>query len=64
MWLNKNNWVFRNKLVSSPNTILHKLLFFMQRWLILSSVAARGEPDKLIEAIKVRVPQEASTGVG
>jgi hypothetical protein len=29
LWLYRNNWVFRNMLVFSPNAILHKLLFFI-----------------------------------
>jgi hypothetical protein len=61
LWLNRNDWVFRNKLVSSPNANLHKLIFFMQRWVILSSGAARGELDKLTEASCI--PLEASSGV-
>jgi hypothetical protein len=54
---------FRNKLVPSPNVIMHKLIFFMQRWPILSSGAARGELDKLTETIKAHIPLEASSGV-
>jgi hypothetical protein len=64
LWLNRNDLVFRNKLVSSPNAVLHKLLIFMQRWTILSSVAAPGELGRLIDAIKAHIPQEAATGVG
>jgi hypothetical protein len=63
LWLNRNDCVFRNKLVPSPNAILYKLIFFMQRWAILSSGAARGELDKLIEAIRSRVYNLATNTV-
>jgi hypothetical protein len=27
LWLNRNNWVFRNRLISYPNTILYKKFY-------------------------------------
>jgi hypothetical protein len=36
LWLNRNDWVFRDRIISSPHLVIYKLLFFMQRWTILS----------------------------
>jgi hypothetical protein len=64
IWLNRNDLVFKNKIIPTPNTILYKLVSFMQRWIILSLVEIRGELDKFIEAIKQQIPMEVATGVG
>jgi hypothetical protein len=52
IWLNRNDLVFKNKIILTPNTILYRLASFMQRWIVLSSVEMWGELDKFIEAIK------------
>jgi hypothetical protein len=28
LWLNKNDWMFRNMLISSPRSVIYKLIFF------------------------------------
>jgi hypothetical protein len=30
LWLNRNDWMFRNRLISSPCLVIYKLIFFMQ----------------------------------
>jgi hypothetical protein len=37
LWLNRNEWIFRDTLISSPREIICRLIFFMQRWRIISS---------------------------
>jgi hypothetical protein len=37
LWLNRNDWTLRNRLISSPRSVIYKFLFFMQRWTSLST---------------------------
>jgi hypothetical protein len=57
LWLNRNEFVFKNKIIPCSNAILYRLIYFMQRWTMLSSVKTRGELDMLIEAIKQQIPE-------
>jgi hypothetical protein len=63
-WLKRNDFLFRNRLIPNPNAILYSLLFFMQRWTILSLVAVQDELEKLIDAIKTHLPQDTAARVG
>jgi hypothetical protein len=36
VWLNRNDFIFKNKIIPNPNAILYRLLYFMQRWTTLS----------------------------
>jgi hypothetical protein len=36
IWLNRNDFIFKNKIIPNPNAILYRLLYFMQRWTTLS----------------------------
>jgi hypothetical protein len=29
LWLNRNGWIFRDKLISSPRAIIFRLIFFI-----------------------------------
>ncbi len=64
VWLNRNDFVFKNKIILNPNGILYMLLSFMQWWTVLSSMEARDGLDKLIEVIKQHIPQDTAIGVG
>jgi hypothetical protein len=55
LWLNRNDWVFRNRLVSSLRSVIYKLFFFMLRWTIMSTGEDRVNLEKLIEAIRASV---------
>jgi hypothetical protein len=47
--------VFRNRLVSSPRSVIYKVLFFMQRWTGFSTGEDRVILEKLIEKIRNNV---------
>lgn len=40
MWKARNDWVFSNKLISSPNVLAHRTVSFLQHW---SKLKARKE---------------------
>jgi hypothetical protein len=42
LWLNRNNCIFRDKLISSLKTIIFKLIFFMQWWKISAREKNKG----------------------
>jgi hypothetical protein len=65
LWLTRNDWVFNDKLISSPTSIIFKLFFFMQQWKIISLGEDMAALEKLIEVLKAQVPMEmVPTGVG
>jgi hypothetical protein len=37
LWLNKNDYIFNQKLISSPRAIFFRIITFLQLWMILST---------------------------
>jgi hypothetical protein len=65
LWLSRIDWIFRDKLISSPRVITFRLFSFMQRWKIISTGGDRSALEQLIEAVRAQIPEEMiATGVG
>jgi hypothetical protein len=65
LWLSRIDWIFRDKLISSPRAITFRLFSFMQRWKIISTGGDRSALEQLIEAVRAQMPEEMiATGVG
>jgi hypothetical protein len=54
LWLNRNNWIFRDKLISSPRAIIFRLISFMQQWKIISLEEDQDALEQLIEAVRTQ----------
>jgi hypothetical protein len=64
-WLNRNDCVFNNKIVSSPHAILFHLISFLQHWMVVSLGCDRGVLELMVEDFKAQVPEEmVAAGVG
>jgi hypothetical protein len=64
-WLNRNDCVFNNKIVSSPHAILFHLISFLQHWMVVSLGRDRGVLELMVEDFKAQVPEEmVAAGVG
>jgi hypothetical protein len=55
--VNRNDWIFRDKPISSSRAIIFKL-FFMQWWEITSSEEDQSALERLIEAVRAQMPEE------
>jgi hypothetical protein len=65
IWLNRNDWVFNQKLISSPRAIVFRFLSFLQLWMITFTGARRDALEQLAKVIEERLPEEmAMTAVG
>jgi hypothetical protein len=65
IWLNRNDWVFNQKLISFPRAIVFRFLSFLQLWMITFTGARRDALEQLAKVIEERLPEEmAMTAVG
>jgi hypothetical protein len=65
VWLNRNDYVFNNILISSPCTIIFRLISFLQHWMVAVRVEDKAALERFVDAIKSQVPEELmTTGVG
>jgi hypothetical protein len=66
LWINRNDFVFNNKLIPSPRAIVFKLLSFLQHyWMVATRGEGRRALEGLTDMIKAQVPMElTATGVG
>jgi hypothetical protein len=58
VWLNRNDYVFNNILISSPCTIIFRLISFLQHWMVAVRVEDKASLERLVDAIKSQVPEE------
>jgi hypothetical protein len=56
LWLNRNDRVFRNRLISSSHSVVYKLFFIMQH--SFERREERDELGKLIEGVRACLPEE------
>jgi hypothetical protein len=65
LWLNRNNDIFNNKIISSPCVIISRLISFLQHWMTVSSREDRAMLERMVEEVRSQVPEElVATGVG
>jgi hypothetical protein len=65
LWLNRNDFIFNNKIISSPRALIFHLTSLMQHWMIASTGVDRAALECLLEEIKSHVLEElVSVGVG
>jgi hypothetical protein len=63
--LNRNDFVFNNKLISSPRALIFCLISLMQHWTAMSIGADRAALERAMEETKAQVPGELVVrGVG
>jgi hypothetical protein len=58
LWLNRNDVVFNNLVVSSPRAVIFRLISFLQHWMVAARVEDMAALEGLVELIKAQVPQE------
>jgi hypothetical protein len=64
LWLNRNDFVFNNLLISSLHAIIFRLISFLQHWMIAAQ-EDRSALELVVVAIRAWVPLElTATGVG
>jgi hypothetical protein len=51
LWLNRNDYIFKNKVISSPRALIYKLISFLQHWMI-ATWGDREALERLAEAIR------------
>ena len=52
LWKTRNDWVFNNKLISSPNVLPHKIIGFLQHWIKLKATKDLIEREKTLGRLK------------
>jgi hypothetical protein len=65
LWLNRNDFIFNNKIVSSPKALFFHLMSLMQHWMVVSTGEDRAILERIVDGIKSHVPEElVPVGVG
>jgi hypothetical protein len=65
LWLNRNDFIFSNKLISSPRAIIFKMLSFLQHMMVANAEEDRRVLEKLNDEIKSQVSMKVmATRVG
>jgi hypothetical protein len=65
LWLNKNDFIFNNKIVSSPRALIFKIDSFLQHWVVAWTGAWKEVVEQLGETLTKKMDDERSlTGVG
>jgi hypothetical protein len=65
LWLNRNDYIFNSKIISSPCVIIFRLISFLQHWMAASLGADRAMLEQMGRRGQVQVPGElVTTGVG
>jgi hypothetical protein len=58
LWLNRNDLIFNNKIISSPRALIFCLISLMQHWVVASTGASRAALERMVEEIKSQVLAE------
>jgi hypothetical protein len=65
LWLNRDDFIFNDRTVSSPRARIFQLISFLQHWIVVASGADRTALEQMVKELKSQVPEElAMTGVG
>jgi hypothetical protein len=65
LWLNRNDFIFNNKIISSPQTLIFHLISLIQHWMMASAGVDRVALEQMVDGIKSQVPEElVPAGVG
>lgn len=59
LWLIRNDYVFNNRVVSCPNTVVHRSLVFMQKWSILLKAKEKDWVLKMLERLSTHLERNA-----
>jgi hypothetical protein len=58
LWLNKNDLVFNNKIISPPDALIFKFLSFLQHWMIAWTGADGKGLEQLVESMIVKASED------
>jgi hypothetical protein len=58
LWLNRNDLVFNNTIISSPKALIFKFLSFLQHWMIAWTGADREWLKQLVESMTVKASED------
>jgi hypothetical protein len=65
LWLNRNDLIFNNKIISTPGALIFKFISFLQHWVITATRSDREGLEQLIEVLTRRMDDErVVAGVG
>jgi hypothetical protein len=65
LWLNRDDFVLNNKLVSSPRALIFRLISLLQHWMATSVGMDRTTLERAVVEIKTQVSEEmVASGVG
>ena len=52
LWKIRNDWVFANKLIPSPNVLPYRIIGFLQHWSKMKTVEDQMEREKMLGRLK------------
>jgi hypothetical protein len=65
LWLNRNDFIFNNKIISSPRALIFCLISLLRHWVVMSTCVDKVALELMVEEIKAHAPEElVATGVG
>lgn len=57
LWLTRNEYVFQNKVITSPNVVVHRSIIFLQKWSLLLKEKEKGWASKTAERLSRHLAQ-------